>query len=43
MEQVFERSTILVHYLFYDNTEASHERVVGLVEDRNGVMEEILL
>ena len=43
MEQMFNRSTILVHYLFYDNAEASHERVVGLVEDRNGVMEEILL
>ena len=42
MERVFERSTILVHYLFYDNVERSYERVTGIVEE-NGELEEHVL
>ena len=42
METVFKRSTILVHYLFYDNTDQSYERKVGIVEN-NGILEDIVV
>ena len=42
MERVFEKSTIIVHYLLYDNTECSYERIIGLVEE-NGELEEHVL
>lgn len=42
MERVFEKSTIIVHYLFYDNPVRSYERVIGLVEE-NGELEELVL
>ena len=40
MDEVFKKSTIIVHYLFYDNQEPSYSRVVGLVEN-NEDLEEI--
>ena len=42
MERVFERSTILVHYLFYDNVERSYERVTGIVEEKGELEEHVL-
>ena len=37
---LFKRTTLIVHYLFYDTMNDSYERVIGL-EERNGTLIEI--
>ena len=39
-EDLFQRSTIIVHYLFYDPTNETYERIIGL-EEINGELTEI--
>ena len=39
-EDLFQRSTIIVHYLFYDATNETSERIIGL-EEINGELTEI--
>ena len=39
MDEVFKKSTIIVHYLFYDNQEQSYSRIVGLVENNDNLEE----
>ena len=42
LDDMFKRSTIIVHYLFYDIMQDSYERIIGL-EENNGTVNEIEL